>query len=130
MLGGGTNYLATMPEITIYMVLLVFAAGSAKPVINNDTSPPAAFAVVKASKPAIGTPIKFTRSLPAKANANANVPDKIVIRKIFTRNSCKKKRNNEQHTHAIANETSKCSSTHATNAVPPSCDFKPLNRAK
>ena len=65
-----------------------------------------------------------------KIEGVAYVPERIVIRRIFTRNNCKKKRTNAQHTHAIPSDMSRCSSTHATKAVPPSCDFKPLKRAK
>ena len=40
---------------------------------------PDAMKALKDSKPARGTPIKFTRSLPAKAMASANVPTRTVI---------------------------------------------------
>ena len=35
------------------------------------------------SKAARGTPTKFTRSLPAKAKASENVPDRMTILKIL-----------------------------------------------
>ncbi len=43
---------------------------------------------IKASKPAKGVPIKFTKSLPAKAIARENVPNKTTTLKIFTCNRC------------------------------------------
>ena len=39
---------------------------------------------LKESQAAIGTPIKLTKSFPAKAIAKANVPAKTIILKIFT----------------------------------------------
>lgn len=46
---------------------------------------PASRAICQASKLARGTPMKFTRSFPAKARARAKVPERIVMRMMLSR---------------------------------------------
>ena len=48
------------------------------------TGVPAASHSWKESQAATGTPIKLTKSLPAKAMAKAKVPDRITTRHILT----------------------------------------------
>ena len=62
-------------------------AGLASSPIMID-SLPASRAICRASKLARGTPMKFTRSFPAKARARAKVPERIVMRMMLKRMRC------------------------------------------
>ena len=47
--------------------------------LNSFAASPEAIHASYDCQAAIGTPIKFTKSFPAKAKANANVPTAIII---------------------------------------------------
>ena len=59
--------------------------------VMDEGEPPAAatpLAYWKESRPPMKTPMKFTRSLPAKARAREKVPARTVRRRIFVMNKC------------------------------------------
>ena len=78
----------------------------------------------------MGTPMKFTRSLPAKANARANVPSRILIRRMLMRKSCINASTTVHTTQQIASEIKRWSLIHAYAAVSASTPFSALNTAK
>ena len=68
---------------------LVFAGRFNEPIINESTMPlPLATKSLKDSNPANVTPMKFTRSLPAKAMARENVPISTTILSTFIFSKC------------------------------------------
>ena len=62
---------------------LARAGSSSCPIMM--ASLPASRAICQASKLASGTPMKLTRSFPAKASARANVPERMVMRMMLSR---------------------------------------------
>ena len=91
---------------------------------------PALRAMRKASQPATGTPMKFTKSLPAKASARANVPPRIVMRRMLTRKRWMKKSSRLHASQQPSSASGSCSSTAWMNAVWASVLLSPLKRAK
>ena len=91
---------------------------------------PECLALEKASNPATGTPMKFTRSLPAKASARANVPDRIVMRRMLILNRWMKNSSTEHATQQMKSDSSRCRSTIPTKALSASSDLSPLKTAK
>ncbi len=62
----------------------VLALSSSDSIISSEGSKPEAYHVLKLSSPAMGTPMKFTRSLLAKAMARAKVPYMMMTLNTFT----------------------------------------------
>ena len=68
----------TKPEITSNIVGVgTFEANTS--MLKESAGKPEAVQASYDCQAAMGTPIKFTKSLPAKANAKAKVPTRIII---------------------------------------------------
>ena len=87
-------------------------------------------AIEKASKLATGTPMKFTRSLPAKARARAKVPERIVMRRMLIFSRWMKKSASEQTIQQASRDSSRWRSTNSMKACPSRTVLSPLKRAK
>ena len=80
-------------------------------------SPPLATSVWKDSRPASVTPMKFTRSLPAKAIASENVPMSTTTFRTFTLHQCSNCINTVIMTNAyrmnlvVSSKTSSCTAS-------------------
>ena len=74
--------------------------------------------------------MKFTRSLPAKASASAKVPDRIVMRSMLMRNSCRNASSTEHATQHNASAAGRLWSIHTAAALSAKVLFSPLNSAK
>ena len=91
---------------------------------------PAWRAIWKASQPAIGTPMKFTRSFPAKASARAKVPPRIVMRRMLILKRWTKKRMRLHTSQQTSSERMIWFSTIWMKAVCDSVPLSPLKSAK
>ena len=80
----------------------------------------------------MNTPMKFTRSLPAKARASAQVPASTVMRRVFTRRIyCRIKEMMNQNTSVPSTTTKMLLLSHASiSGVTTELCFSPLNTAK
>ena len=117
------------PAARIYSTF-AFCGSAKADIIRPSSIPVAHLASAKASKPAIGTPIKFTKSLPAKARARAKVPARIFTRRILTLNSCKKKRISEQTAQQISSARSRLSFIQPINALSLRTFLRPLTSVR
>ena len=90
----------TIPEARSIHILAWTGALSAP--ISIPVSPPFATAIWYESNPAINTPMKLTRSLPANASASAKVPESTVILRIFTFSQASSDIKRLQNTKAMA----------------------------
>ena len=72
------------PEAPRMTVGVTFTSRS-PPIIMPGSMPGWAFQSITLSMAATGTPTKFTKSLPAKAKASANVPARMITGKMFIR---------------------------------------------
>ena len=82
-------------------------------------------------RPARGTPIKFTRSLPAKAVARAKVPVSTTMRNTFTFSACSNCMSSVNTTRHVPSTINICSSKKPfTSAVINERCFKPLKSMK
>ena len=74
--------------------------------------------------------MKFTRSLPAKASARANVPDRIVMRRMLILNRWMKNNSREQTTQQMNMAVGRWLSISWTKVLWARMDFSPLKTAK
>ena len=74
--------------------------------------------------------MKFTRSFPANASARANVPERIVRRRMLMRKSWRNASSTEHATQQRNIASSRLRSIHSTKGVPSMTNLRALKSAK
>ena len=102
---------------------------ASSPIIS--VSLPASRAICQASYPASGTPMKFTRSFPAKARAREKVPERMVMRMMLKRMRWRIHSRSDAPAQNARSVSRTCSSTYSETDVGMSPElFSPLKSAK